>query len=264
MYCPFKARILRLASAFLVAICSAVQLSAGGIYLGSGIGLEDVKTRYDNRGDTRLFPTLSLSDLVFSEDKSGDGTPYTLSAFLGYRLDLQRQGTWVALEASALLRGDTIEGSLSATGFTLDGSQLPNLLVEDWKFRAESDRSLVAKLGTYITLFGFFDLSVYMLGGKREVGVAFERNFEVCTNVQGCTAPDQRSQATETREPVLEQWVGGVGIEKFIGDRSAIQLELRLNDEGSNSWKDNERSLEIPKELTRESYDLSLRLLLQF
>ncbi len=261
---PNLSRILRVVLVSTLAILMAAHSSAGGIYLGSGIALEDVKTRYDNRGDTKLFPTLSLSDLVFSEDKSGEGTPYTLGAFVGYRLDLQRQGTWLALEGSALLRGDTIEGSLSATGFTLDGSQLPNLIVEDWKFQAESDRSLVAKLGTYVTLFGFFDLSVYLLGGKREIGVAFERNFEVCTNDQGCTSPDQTSQATETRKPVLEQWVGGIGIEKFIGDRSALQLELRVNDEGSNSWKDSERNLEIPKELTTESYDLSLRLLLQF
>ena len=256
--------LLRWLSLIGAILCVYSPLNAGGIYLGSGIGLEDVKTRYDNRGDTSLFPTLALSELVFADDEGGEGTPYTLGAFIGYRLDLQRQGTWLALEANALLRSDAIDGSLAATGFTLDGNEIPNVVVEDWTFRAETDRSLVAKLGTYITLFGLFDFSIYVLGGKREIGVEFVRDFDICANVDGCSASNGRTTASETREPVLEQWVGGIGIEKFIGDRSAIQLELRVNDEASSEWNDDEEGIDVPQVLSSESYDLSLRFVLQF
>lgn len=243
---------------------SSVSTAASGIYIGTGVGLEDIKTRYDRRSDTKLFPSLSLSDLVFSGDDKNNDTPYTLGGFIGYRLDASRQGAWMALEIGATLRGDSIQGRLNATGITLNGMDIPSIVVEDWKFEAESDRSLVAKLGTYFNLFGFIDLSFYVLGGKREIGVEFVRNFDICTNVEGCTTQDATTTATETRKPTLEQWVGGLGVELGIGRRSALQFELRLNDESSSEWSDDNGDIEVPQSLSRESYDFSTRLVLQF
>ena len=147
-------------------ILSSVTVAASGIYIGTGVGLEDIKTRYDRRSDTKLFPSLSLSDLVFSGDDENSDTPYTLGGFIGYRLDASRRGAWMAVEFGATLRGDSVQGRLNATGITLDGTNVPSVVVEDWKFQAESDRSLVAKLGAYVNLFGFFDLSIYVIGGK--------------------------------------------------------------------------------------------------
>ncbi|MXW53716.1 MAG: hypothetical protein F4X44_03710 [Gammaproteobacteria bacterium] len=243
---------------------ASVPAGASGIYIGTGVGLEDIKTRYDRRSDTKLFPSLSLSDLVFSGDDENNDTPYTLSGFIGYRLDASRQGAWMAVEFGATLRGDSVQGRLNATGITLDGANVPSVVVEDWKFQAESDRSLVAKLGTYINLFGFFDLSFYVLGGKREIGVEFVRNFDICTNTQGCTTQGSIATATETQKPTLEQWVGGLGIELGIGRRSALQFEVRFNDEGSAEWSDSNGDIEVPQSLSRESYDFSTRLVLQF
>lgn len=243
---------------------STMSAAASGIYVGTGVSLEDIKTRYDRRSDTKLFPSLSLSDLVFSGDDENNDTPYTLGGFIGYRLDASRQGAWMAVEFGATLRGDSVQGRLNATGITLDGTNLPSVVVEDWKFQAESDRTLVAKIGTYFNLFGFFDLSFYALGGKREIGVEFVRNFDICTNVQGCTTQGSTATATETRKPTLEQWIGGVGIELGIGRRSALQFEVRFNDEGSSEWSDENGDIEVPQTLSRESYDFSTRLVLQF
>ncbi|MCY3884641.1 MAG: hypothetical protein OXG24_06935 [Gammaproteobacteria bacterium] len=257
----FRALVLIACAVMLLA---SLSVSASGIYIGAGVGLEDIKTRYDRRSDTKLFPSLSLSDLAFSGDDENNETPYTLGGFIGYRLDASRQGAWMAIELGAVLRGDSVKGRLNATGITLDGANVPSIVVEDWKFQAESDRSLVAKIGTYINLFGFFDLSFYVLGGKRQIGVEFQRNFDICTNVQGCTSQEPTTTATETRKPTLEQWVGGVGLELGIGRRSALQFELRLNDEGSSEWNDGEAGVEVPQSLSRESYDFSTRLVLQF
>ena len=259
----FSSRVL-LNCTCVALVFFTISASASGIYIGTGVSLEDIKTRYDRRSDTKLFPSLSLSDLVFSGDDENNDTPYTLGGFIGYRLDASRQGAWMAVEFGATLRGDSVQGRLNATGITLDGTNVPSIVVEDWKFQAESDRSLVAKLGTYFNLFGFFDLSFYVLGGKREIGVEFVRNFDICTNVQGCTTQGSTATATETQKPTLEQWVGGVGIELGIGRRSALQFEMRFNDEGSAEWSDGNGDIEVPQSLSRESYDFSTRLVLQF
>ncbi len=258
-----KSKYLVACACFCVTL-SSVTVVASGIYIGTGVGLEDIKTRYDRRSDAKLFPSLSLSDLVFSGDDENNDTPYTLGGFIGYRLDASRQGAWMAVEFGATLRGDSVKGRLNATGITLEGTDVPSIVVEDWKFQAESDRSLVAKIGAYVSLFGFFDLSFYVIGGKREIGVEFVRNFDICTNTQGCTTQGSTTTATETQKPTLEQWVGGVGIELGIGRRSALQFEVRFNDEGSAEWSDGNGDIEVPQSLSRESYDFSTRLVLQF
>ncbi len=243
----------------LVLACGVVQPVLGGLYVGAGVGLEDVDTRYEQRGDVDLFPSLSLSNLIYSDRQDSADSPYTLGAFVGYQLELQRQGAWIAVQWDAELRGGTIEGKLSADGLKSDGTKVPDLVVEDWSFQAQSDRVLSAKVGTHISLLGVFDFAFYVLAGKREVTFEFERDFSICVESLNCTSDDQRRTATESRNPTFEQYVGGIGIEKRFG-KTAIQMELRTNREGTTEWEGDHQDLRVPQQLSRRSVDFSFRI----
>ncbi|MXZ43788.1 MAG: hypothetical protein F4Z01_02235 [Gammaproteobacteria bacterium] len=240
-----------------VLACSAS--AEGMFYFGSGIGLENFKARYDKRADTDLFPTLSLNDLVFNDRDGGDGTPYSLNAFTGIRIGLHAKGLWFGIQTETVLRSDVIEGRLAGVGKTRDGYEISNLLEQNWTLRTDRDRSLVVRVGTVVSFLGMLDFSPYVVAGLREIEVAFERSIEICGTKLVCQPGEQSTTTTERRKPSLRQMVFGLGIEKFIGEKTSISLEARYNSEDDDSWEESTNDISTPSSLSTDSYDLALK-----
>ena len=237
--------------------CSA---SAEGIfYFGSGIGLENFKARYDKRADTDLFPSLSLSALVFNDRDGGEGTPYSLNAFTGIRIGLHEKGLWFGIQTETVLRSDVIEGRLAGVGKTTDGYEISNLLEQNWTLRTDRDRSLLVRAGTVVSFLGILDFSPYVVAGLREIEVAFERTLEICGTQLVCQPGEQSTTTTERRNPSLRQIVFGLGIEKFIGEKTSISFEARYSSEDDDKWEESTNDITTPSTLSTDSYDVSLK-----
>ena len=244
--------------ALLVALGCSTH-GQGFFYVGSGVGLEDFKARYDKRGDVDLFPSLSLSDLVFSDRDGGDGTPYSLSAFAGFRFELHTKGLWFGVQAETVFKSDVIEGRLAGVGNTVDGLTVQNLFEEDWTLQTDRDRSLVLRTGTVFSFLGIFDFSPYVVAGIREVEVEFERTFEICDALRLCQPMEQGTLTTDRRIPSLLQMILGIGIEKFIGEKISISFEARYSSEDDDEWEDLTNDVIVPASLSADSYDISLK-----
>lgn len=245
-------------SLLLFAFASSAS-AEGMFYFGSGIGLENFKARYDKRADTDLFPTLSLNDLVFNDKEGGDGTPYSLNAFTGVRIGLHAKGLWFGIQTETVLRSDVIEGRLAGVGTTTDGIEISNLLEQNWTLRTDRDRSLVVRAGTVISFLGVFDFSPYIVAGLREIEVAFERTIEICGSNLVCQQGEPSTTATERRNPSLRQLVFGLGIEKFIGEKTSISLEARYSSEDDDEWEESTNDIVTPSSLSTDSYDIALK-----
>lgn len=238
----------------------ACSTSAEGMfYFGSGIGLENFKARYDTRADTDLFPTLSLSDLVFNDSGGGEGTPYSLNAFTGFRIGLHKKGLWFGIQTETVLKSDVIEGRLAGVGKTTDGYEISNLLEQNWTLRTDRDHSLVLRVGTVVSFLGVLDFSPYIVAGVREIEVAFERTIEICGSKLVCQLGEQSTTTTERRNPTLRQIVFGLGIEKFIGEKTSISLEARYSSEDDDKWDESTNDINTPSSLSTDSYDISLK-----
>ena len=244
--------------ALLFALASSTS-AEGMFYFGSGIGLENFKARYEQRGDKDLFPTLSLSDLVFSDRDGGEGTPYSLNAFTGIRISLHKKGLWFGVQTETVLKSDVVTGRLAGVGKTTDGSEISNLLEQNWTLRTDRDRSLVLRVGTVVSFLGLLDFSPYVIAGMRDVEVAFERSFEICGDKLVCNSGEQGTTTTERHTPSLRQMVVGLGIEKFIGEKTSLSIEARYSSEDDDSWDDSTNGFTTPSSLSTDSYNVSLR-----
>ena len=250
---------LQLTIGVLLFLLASSASTEGMFYFGSGIGLENFKARYDKRADTDLFPTLSLSDLVFSDRDGGDGTPYSLNAFTGIRIGLHKRGLWFGVQTETVLKSDIVEGRLAGVGKTTDGYEISNLLEQSWTLRTDRDRSLVARVGTVVSFLGLLDFSPYVIAGVRELEVAFERTLEICGAKTICQPGEQGTTATERRTPSPRQTVVGLGIEKFIGEKTSISFEARYSSEDDDSWDETTNDIMTPSSLATDSYDVSLK-----
>ncbi|MYD44775.1 MAG: hypothetical protein F4W92_00245 [Gammaproteobacteria bacterium] len=244
--------------ALLFALASSAS-AEGLFYFGSGIGLENFKARYDKRADTDLFPTLSLNDLVFSDRDGGDGTPYSLNAFTGIRIGLHKRGLWFGVQTETVLRSDVVEGRLAGVGKTTDGYEISNLLEQNWSLRTDRDRSLVVRVGTVVSFLGLLDFSPYLIAGVRELEVSFERTLEICGTKLICQPGEQSTITTERRTPSLRHMVVGLGIEKFIGEKTSLSFEARYSSEDDDSWEESTNDIATPSSLSTDSYDVSLK-----
>lgn len=231
----------------------------GGLYIGTGLSLSDFKARYDRRDSIDLFPSLNLKDLILEPENTAD-TPYYLNAFLGYRFAVQEQGLWFDLQFETVLRTDGIEGRLTGFGELTDGTNIEDIFSDDWTLETKRDRTAVVRLGTNVHVFGLFNLAPYMLGGFREIETSFERKFVVCGTKLVCAPGEQGNPATEFREPVFEQWVSGVGIEKTLGRKTLLQFEARFTTEATDEWKNTLNGVDVPSSISADSYEVALRL----
>lgn len=255
----YIAHSLQISISVLLFTLACSTFAEGTFYFGSGIGLENFKARYDKRGDTDLFPSLSLSDLVFSDRDGGDGTPYSLNAFTGMRIGLHARGLWFGIQAETVLRSDVIEGRLAGVGKTSDGFEISNLLEQNWTLRTDRDRSVVVRAGTVVSFLGILDFSPYVLAGLREIEVAFERTLEICGTKLVCQPGEQSTTTTEKRSPSMRQIVFGLGIEKFIGEKTSISFEARYSSEDDDTWEESTNDITTPSTLSTDSYDVSLK-----
>ena len=255
---------VRIAIAVGLLSLSNIVTANGGLYVGTGIVLDDFKLRYDKREDVDLFPSLSLDDLVFNQKNEESQSPYSLNAFLGYRFEFNARGMWVDFQVEYTLRSDGFEGRLSGVGALQDGSTIEDLLDEEWSLKTDRDRAAIIRTGTVMSVFGLFEFSPLVLGGWREIEVAFERQFEVCGTKLVCAPGEKGNPAIETRSPVFKQWVMGVGVEKSIGRNTVLQLEARLTSEAEDEWKENLNDVETPSRLSADSYEISLGIAIFF
>ena len=250
-------------TAFIVFIAFTSPLAIAensGLYVGSGVGLEDFKTQLDKHPDGNALPSLSLSDLVFSDGGGSSGTPYSLGAFAGYRVHMKDRGLWIAVQTELVLRGNATAGSLSGIGVNDEGELVTDVLAEDWSLRTESDRALIGKIGSVMTLLGLIDFSVYALAGIRELSVELSRTFEVCGVSHQCEPDEPTRSVSESHMPELTQWTIGLGIEKSIGDKTAIQIETRYTGTEKEEWIDEEGNMTTPLSISADRLDLSVNL----
>lgn len=247
----------------LTAITATTLLGANnqGFYIGSSIGIEaveaELKQSFDPDGNEQIP---SVSDNLTSGSDTGDDTPYSLGAFAGYRMELNGDGTFIAVQAEIQLKGNKVEGEIEnfLTGYTEEQG------VGQWSMDVESEMGVVVKYGRLFRLFSLFDVSSYVLAGIRQSKVEFTSRLVECSLEATCT-PDQLNVDSFSDYPSINQFTVGAGVEKTIGDLSAIEIEVRYSGLTDKEFTTgNGDSIVVPSSVATESLGVSTLLVRYF
>lgn len=255
-------RVVLLKLLLLLATIGAfsVQAQLQGFYVGTSIGIEDAKARYTKSVINSVdFIESPRAGQEFQSDTSAEDNKFHYGVLVGYRFDLNEDQLFLAFQVEAALRGDELDGILPGSG---DGDGL-NERGENWdedlSFETVSDIGLLAKVGM-VQRFLVVDLSVYALAGLRQTKMEVAAEFTGCAESLDCVDNLQET-FRNTESPEFRQWTFGVGAEKTIGSKSALQFELRYTTSNKEKWNlEGFEHLTIPYSLENSTYDVSAKL----
>ena len=246
----------------LIACSSQAQLQ--GLYVGTSIGIEDAKARYTKSVINSLdFIESPRAGQEFQSDTSSEDNQFSYGLLVGYRFDLNEDQLFFAIQAEAALKGDELDGILPGSG---DGDDL-NERGESWEenlsFETVSDLGFLVKVGT-VQRFLVVDLSVYALAGLRQTKMEVGAEFTGCAETLDCVENLQETFRS-TESPEFMQWTFGIGAEKTIGSKSALQFEVRYTTSNKEKWNlEGFEHLTIPYSLENSTYDVSAKLVRYF
>ena len=232
-----------------------------GFYFGTSLGLEDVETNYERVFDSDADrPPASLNSIL----SDGEGNPYNLSVFTGYRLQMRRDGLWMGLETETTIRRNKLQSKLVDSVTDLDTSSYSSGNNEQWSYRTTSDNTVLLKMGTVVAPMGLIDFSGYMLAGLRQSHVEFSRNLPLCQFVAKCSESQSQRRVVDTVKPRLNHWLVGAGIERSIGFSTGIQFETRYSQSREKKIDELPEEAATAAMLNSKTVDLSLRLIRYF
>ena len=213
--------------------------AADGFYDGFYLGLAGSHERQDARYFKRVGHLTRGSSVAHGDaDRDVSG----LGAFAGYRRTLdQDAGVWLAAEIewtthSGALRGQYPGACRHAGECTYLGDAWP----EAWTLEKDDSRALTLRLGIRADFLGP-DASLYLLAGVRRIHADFTVTYRGCsdpaTAPPGGVCPSELVwDATDRLDRDFSARTFGAGLEKSVGERLALQAELRYTDYSREFW----------------------------
>ena len=187
-----------------------------------------------------------------------DQTLPGLSAFAGYRWPLPG-GSRLRLDAEVDVawQRKRLDGHLEGTGYTWTDTW-----PEDWWLKRNTSYGVTARLGRSMEGAGF---GLYALAGLRRIESEFSITETGCPGPELMCPPTPLASFSETVDRRHNAWTFGAGLERQLGERSSIQLEVRHTRYRRNS-RDRlfEGGVVIPSALNGRETGAALRLLRYF
>ena len=195
------------------------------------------------RQDVRYFKSVGhLGRGLSAAQDDADRDVSGLGAFAGYRRTLgQAAGIWLAGELEWTAHSGTMRGRYPgacrhAGACTYFGDAWP----EAWTLEKDRSRALTLRLGFRADFLGP-GASLYALAGVRRVRADFTVTYRGCGDP--ATAPPAGVcpagmvwSATDRLGRDFDAWTFGAGLEQFVGERFALQAELRYTDYEREAW----------------------------
>ena len=231
-------------AAGLLGLAALPAAAADGFYAGLAGSHE--------RQDVRYFKAVGhLARGVSAAHGDADRDLSGLGAFAGYRRTLsEAAGVWLAGELewtahSGTLRGQYPGACLHGGECTYFGDAWP----EAWTLEKDTSRALTLRLGVRADFLGP-GASLYLLAGVRRIQADFSVTYRGCGNPGTAPRPgppvcddgdDADSlpdwwDATDRLGRNFDAWTFGAGLERFVGERFALQAELRYTDYDREAW----------------------------
>ena len=223
----------------------------GGLYMGLGAGVDGQEFTY---GKTVYTEEGRARGEVTSAEGDADQTLTTLGVFGGYRWDLPISGLHLSAEVDVAWHPNRLDGHLEGTGYTWTDTW-----PEDWWLQREFSYGLVLKLGGLLQRANF---DLYALAGVRAVATEFSITETGCPGPDLQCPPTPLASFTEAVDRRLGAWTVGAGLERQLGERFAMQLEVRFLDHQRKSWdRLFEGGVIIPSTINGSEVGVALRLL---
>lgn len=220
---PARAGASRLAAFALALGCAGQAAADTGFYVGVGGVAERFAASYD-KTVVNVFPSPRAGQ-VHRDGGSGDDWAFGAGVFLGYRVGLG-ETLYLRAEVDAQLQRPRVAGRLAGVGESAGRNQPGESWPDDWTVTRDRSLGLTFKLGGRPPLPALPDTSLYLLAGVRRVEADFRLDFHGCLLDTDCSpAAFESGTLTERRE--LAAWTAGIGLDRAIGERLAIQGEVR-------------------------------------
>ena len=247
-----KRAVSRCALAVLVGLVGLhAQAGPGGPYLGVGAAVD----RQDfNYGKTVYTEEGRALGIVTSADSDADEALATLAVFGGYGWQLPgSSGLRLSAEVDVAWHPNRLDGHLEGTGYTWEDTW-----PEDWWLQRNYGYGLALKLGGLLKR---PDMDLYALAGVRGVATEFSITETGCPGPDLQCPPTPLASFTDKVDRRLSAWTLGAGWERQLGERLALQLELRVVDYRRKSWdRLFEGGVVIPSTINGRETGLALRL----
>ena len=255
----------KLARVFLTTVATlfsfVVFADSQGLYVGTLIGLEEAKAKYTKSViDSLDIIDVSTDDQGYSSESNSDGNQFNYGGLIGYRFDLNEDQLFMAIQAEVALTGSELDGILPGSGDDDGLNERGESWKEDFSLETLSDVGVIVKVGIVQRFLSVVDVSIYALGGLRRTKIEVATEFSGCVDDIDC-AEDLEESFTTSESPQLLRWTLGVGVEKTIGSKTALQIEMRYTGSEREKWNlEGFEDLVIPYSLERTSYDFSANL----
>lgn len=219
------------APAMLFIAAGAVAGSPGGSYAGLAATAENVNVKYDKRLINRGVHNGAEEHKIMR----GAG------AFIGYRMPLTEGGVYLSGELDWMHHGGTARGRLTgAQGPSVPAS--PSMVgyedawPERWRVEKEESYGLTLKLGMPVSSAWMGPgASVYALAGVRRMKWDFSTNLAGCEHTNPACDPADPDPAEfhhylEEHDRTTTAWTWGAGLEKMIGETTALRGEISYSE----------------------------------
>ena len=246
----------RTALATLAPLAALGALAADdGLYVGFGAAADSQTVMY---GKTVYTEEGLAQGESTSADAEADEAVFTVGALGGYRWRLPGESNLhLSLELDAAWHPNKLEGKLEGTGYTWTDTW-----PEDWWLKRKSSMGLTVKIGAPLPRAGF---DLYALAGLRRVAAEFSITETGCPGPELQCPPTPLASFTDTVDRNFRAWTLGAGVERQLGERFALQLEVRRTRYSRKRWdRLFEGGVIIPSSVAGRELGLALRLVRYF
>ena len=235
--------------AWLLAGALAARAEAGGFHVGVAAAADSQRFTYDKS----VYAPATPNDVTTNAD-TADQALWTLGLCAGYRWHLGTSGLHLSAEVDVATHSDRLEGHLAGTGYTWTDTW-----PEDWWLERDLSYGVTMRLGG---AFPGGPWGWHVLAGLRRVETEFSITETGCPGPYLLCPPTPLASFTEKVDRSFNARSLGVGLERSLSDRLALQFDLRHTDYKRESW---DRLFDggvviIPTELEGRETSATLRL----
>ncbi len=264
-------QVLLLVATLTFGISGDAFAKSGSFYIGfSGdvirSGFEHVKT-IDN---TKVPDNYLQKGTYYSETESMNKTGFGGRLFIGYQLNLDSSGTaYLAIEANGGIDNAEPTGMFLGKGPSEEkkqpGELWPAKLTVERKFNYGGSLSLGASPEVLTSLLGSAS-GIYILGGFQRLHTKLTADYSGCLFLDKLCTETEFASRSDSFDKALFGWTFGGGVEKMIGERAGIFVEVRHTRYAKkkwNAWEETEGP-DIPLSLDGNETNFSLGTIFYF
>lgn len=223
----------RLAALALTICCASPALADAGFYVGVGGVAERFAASYD-KTVVNESPSPRAGQ-VFRDGGAGKDWRFGTGVFLGYGIGLG-ETLYLRAEMDAQFQRPSVTGRLAGVGQSPGRNQPGESWPDDWTMAKNRSFGLTLKLGGRPPLLVLPDTSLYVLAGLRRAEADFRLDFYGCLQATDCSDATMFEGGTLAVRRKLAAWTAGVGLDRAIGERLAIQGEARYVRYRPDDW----------------------------